>query len=175
MLRRLLVVTGVAILWGASFYGALALAKVDLGQWAGLCGPWGCLPETGPLMAVHGMWLSLIGGASWLARLAVPILRSWQPWAGIMLATTLFTVTMLGIECFNYVRLGGESEHLLQLSVYKLAIWTDWPLLQIMLCSSVNLGLSAFRTNAGTKRQVQGSSDETGLSEPFNNELPSAT
>lgn len=151
MLGRLVIVGSIAAAWAGSFCGALALAKVEMGHWAGMCGPWGCLPESGPLISVHGMWLSLIGGATWLSRLAIPIFRTWQPWMGILLATALFTVIMLGMEFSSYLGLGGDWQHLVPFTVYKLAIWTDWPLLQIILCSAVNLCLSRGQSAMGTR------------------------
>ena len=95
------------------------------------------------------MWLTLLGGLAWLGRLAIPLLRNWQPWAGMLLATLLFTLTMLGIEFASYIGMGGEKDHLIQFSIYKLAIWTDWPLLQLILCCAVNLSLARFWPKPG--------------------------
>ena len=83
MRNRLVVVAVVALVWGAAFYGSLLLAKADLGSTKILCGPWGCLPNTAPLLSVHAMWFTLIAGGTWLSLLAIPILRDPLTWAAL--------------------------------------------------------------------------------------------
>lgn len=93
-LPRALVVAGIAALWGGLFYGALQISNMKLGYWKFMCGPWGCLPETAPLVSVHAMWLTFLFGAIWLARLSIPILQSAKLWF------VLAGVTLLGLSIY---------------------------------------------------------------------------
>lgn len=150
-LSRLLTLAAIAVVWGGLFYGSLALAKVDLGHWAALCGPWGCLPSTAPLLSVHAMWLTLIGGAAWLSRLAMPVLQSWTPWAGMLLASLIVAVGLLGFDLYRYASMGGATSDLGRRALYKLITWTDLPLVQIAV---VCLAQIVVRKRAGRSAQL---------------------
>ena len=135
---RIFVVAGIAAIWGGLFWGSLAVAKTDLGQWSGLCGAWGCLPPAGPLLSVHLMWMVLIGGASWLSHLAVPILKTSKPWLGMLGASLLATLILVGWKTVDYAISVGDTQQLPKIAAYHLVKWTDLPLMQITLACFVN-------------------------------------
>ncbi|HBE71637.1 MAG TPA: hypothetical protein DDW52_26130 [Planctomycetaceae bacterium] len=137
-IRRVAILVTIIALWGGAFRASLAIAELDLGYAAGLCGAWGCLPQTAPLLSVHAMWLTLILGGAWLARLAVPLLRSPAPWLGMTCAAMLATLVLLGFDTYTYLEKGGTAADVGRRALFCLCTWTDLPLVQIIATCSVN-------------------------------------
>ena len=68
---RLLPLSLYLVIWTTCLFGVLQLGRLDLGH--STCGPWGCGPATEALLAAHGFWVVVIGGALGLvASIASP-------------------------------------------------------------------------------------------------------
>ena len=138
---RIHVIAFIACLWGAMFYAALSIAKLDLGYVKSICGPWGCLAGVAPLLSVHCMWLVLIGGGLSLARWAQQPLRPRKLW--VIGAISGFGLIMIlwGTEYFHYTENGGQfsaaMDHLKFLAFHALQ-WTDIPAIEFALTTSVH-------------------------------------
>lgn len=160
---RLVIVATIAIVWGGLFRGSLAISQLDLGHWSALCGPWGCLPALAPLLSVHAMWLTLIGGASWLGRLAIPVLKDPRPWLGMLAASLVAMIALLGVEYARYIHIGGDGSEPIRFSLFKLVAWTDLPLIQIAICCLFNYCLTPRRLHQTSAEQATAGSAQTDL------------
>ncbi len=132
---RLALLLGIAVLWGGSFAGALGISRFDLAHWDALCGPWGCLPATAPLLSVHAMWLTLVGGIALGMRFAVPMFGFARIWWGLHLGCIAVLVLLVAVDANSYVQLGGDTADIGRRAVYALLIWTDVPIVQCALAS----------------------------------------
>ncbi len=142
-LPRVWVVAGIAAIWGGLFYGALQISNMKLGYWKFMCGPWGCLPETAPLVSVHAMWLTFLFGAIWLARLSIPILQSAKLWFVLAGVTLLGLSIYLGVDLArNWSPRYGPAE-ICKRSIYATMILTDLPFCQLVFCFVAN-GLACW-------------------------------
>lgn len=71
----------------ALLYGSLQLQHVPWPVDHGICGPWGCGPPLGALIACHAGWFAFLAGPAWMAKMLIPI-RSLRIFgiAGLLLA-----------------------------------------------------------------------------------------
>ncbi len=146
-INRVLTLLVIIALWGGTFRASLGIAELDLGYASGLCGAWGCLPPTAPLLSVHAMWFTLILGSAWLARMAIPFLQSPAPWLGMSGAAMLATLVLLGFDAYTYVVEGGAVADLARRALFCLCTWTDVPLVQTITICSANW-LAAVAVNS---------------------------
>ncbi|MEM7475491.1 MAG: hypothetical protein AAF483_10915 [Planctomycetota bacterium] len=128
-----------ATIWAGLFFSALQVAKLELGYFPFLCGNWGCLPETAPLLSVHLMWLVLLGGGFVLLSL---VTKSWakaHPWClGSAIALILMS-GFLGRDYIVYLQLGGEFDsgiEVLKFLAFHTVLKTDIPMLELFLVQS---------------------------------------
>lgn len=140
-LTRMTKLLSIVLLWGGTFVASLAIAKLPLGHWASLCGPWGCLPETAPLLSVHAMWMTVIGGVAMGLRFAISLFGKAKPWWGIHLGSLLALVIFLGADANAYLAKGGSVSDLGRRALFTLITSTDLPLSQCAL-ASLACGLS---------------------------------
>ena len=138
---RIAVILMIACLWGGLFFGALSIAKLDLGYLPIICGPWGCLAGLAPLLSVHSMWLVLLGGAFTLARWASPRLHSRRIW---VVGTAIGICSVLGLWIFQYIsfisrdgQIASLAELLKFLSFHTIRC-TDLPLVEFLFSTSVH-------------------------------------
>ena len=48
-------------IWAMLVFAALQTKRLVAGPELSVCGPWGCGPETGALLAMHSLWLAVLG------------------------------------------------------------------------------------------------------------------
>lgn len=149
-LTRVAKLGSIVLLWGGTFAASLAIAKLQLGHWTSQCGPWGCLPETAPLLSVHAMWMTLIGGGAIGLRFASTFFGQAKPWWGIHLGSLLALFIFLGVDANAYLAKGGAVSELGRRAIYTLVASTDLPFSQFAL-ASLACGLSC----ADRRRQSQ--------------------
>ncbi|MFK7738514.1 MAG: hypothetical protein AB8B50_20985 [Pirellulaceae bacterium] len=144
-MHRLFVVGTATLVWGGFFAVSLSIAKLDLGHCQSLCGAWGCLPAIAPLLSVHAMWLTLIGGFTWLALLAFPTLRDWRGWFSVLAASLLGCIGPLLAAGWQYFDAGGSLAGFdwIKFPLFKVISWTDFPIVQIALTSLLSAFMAA--------------------------------
>jgi hypothetical protein len=134
----MLVVLGATTMWGALFYGSLSLADLHLGYLKFLCGPWGCLPQTAPLVSVHAMWLTCLFGVTWLARLSIRSLQSANLWGALLLATFVILLTYTSINLVRDWNPQYGATDVIKHAAFVIATATDFPIVQGAVCCVAN-------------------------------------
>lgn len=127
---------GLPVLWCGSIYAALSVRDVAIASSHSICGPWGCGPTTGALMAVHLGWAAII----WPPLAYFPYRFRWRSSRTRSLGITLATcgaIGAVGIVAWQWlVWLPQANEwskpYIWQRSGFALVTAVDWPLFQLI-------------------------------------------
>jgi mannose/fructose/N-acetylgalactosamine-specific phosphotransferase system component IIC len=91
--QRLLELGVLPVIWAVFVFAALQTKGIVSEAEHSVCGPWGCGPEIGDLVAMHAAWLAVVGPPliyfSYKANLSSKLLRR--------IAVGLFAVGILGM------------------------------------------------------------------------------
>ncbi|QDV23395.1 hypothetical protein [Aureliella helgolandensis] len=128
---------GLPLLWGVAVYGAISLQNLAVADEHTICGPWGCGPATGALLAMHIGWLAVLGPP----LLYLPGRIGLSPQAVRRLGGTLVTVGVLGVtsivawQWLVWLPNSGDwsRSYIWQRCGFAVAIAIDWPLVQLTL------------------------------------------
>lgn len=135
--------------WAAIVLGALQLHRLVPETGHAICGPWGCGPDTGALVAVHAGWLAVIGPPVLFAVLRFKLASR------IVLRTGLVMLGvgvggLLGVVAWQrFVWLPQASEwardYFWQRCGFAVLTAVDWPLIPMVLLAGTLLLLVWMR------------------------------
>ncbi|MEM6688623.1 MAG: hypothetical protein AAF664_04295 [Planctomycetota bacterium] len=133
---RLISVVGITLGWCGLFWASLSVAKLRLGVWKSLCGPWGCLPETAPVLSVHLMWLTTLGAMAFGLRFTSVRFQQKRFWRWMLLTSAMMIATYLFVIGGRF---GFSWDDLPKRAAFYVVAMPDLPLIQLALISFVNL------------------------------------
>ncbi len=129
------------VAWGVALWGVLKLNGLKLPLDHVVCGPWGCGPPAGALLACHGAWIVLLAPMTWfsISQTTSCYLRFWG-----LLLVSLGVVSILGVGLYEaLVWLPQASdwmrEYYWRRWLFSVVTLTDYPILQSVLMGSILL------------------------------------
>lgn len=140
-LRRILVGGGLAVVWGILVFAATQFRHLRILDDHSICGPWGCGPPTPDLIAMHAVWLALLGPPLlYLPRqLGFPlkVIR----WVG----PTLIAIGLAGIlsivawQWLVWLPQAGawSEQYIWQRCLFSVVTTIDWPVFHLLLFGSI--------------------------------------
>ncbi len=134
---RICELLGLPLLWGAGVYGAISLQNLAVADEHTICGPWGCGPSTGALLAMHVGWLAVLGPPLLYLPGRIGLSSQIVRW----LSGSLVTIGIIGItaivawQWLVWLPQAGEwsRQYIWQRCAFAVAISIDWPLVQLAL------------------------------------------
>ncbi len=134
---RICELLGLPLLWGAGVYGAISLQNLAVADEHTICGPWGCGPTTGALLAMHIGWLAVLGPPLLYLPGRIGLSAQVVRW----LSGTLVTIGIIGItaivawQWLVWLPQSGawSRPYIWQRCAFAVAIAIDWPLVQLAL------------------------------------------
>lgn len=125
------------LLWGGGVYGAISLQDLAVADAHTICGPWGCGPTTGPLLAMHVGWLALLGPPLLYLPGRIGLSSKFVGWlSAALVATGLIGITaIVAWQWLVWLPKSGDwsREYIWQRCAFAVAIAIDWPLIQLTL------------------------------------------
>ena len=134
-LLRLAEGVGLILAWFTAMFASISIRQLAFVDSHSICGPWGCGPSTGALIAIHVGWLT----ALWPPLLYLPWRFDWNyklcRWMGILMMGTGI-IGVLGIVAWQWLvwlpQAGEFSRSFLwQRCGFVVATSVDWPLAQL--------------------------------------------
>lgn len=135
------------LIWGTGILGAIQLQHADIGGEHSICGPWGCGPPTGALLAMHVGWLAVLGLPLLYLPFRLRISRVWvNRLAAILIAAGLLgVVAIIAWQWLVWLPQAGQwsREYIWQRCGFAVAAAVDFPFVQL-----VAIGLLLTVSNA---------------------------
>jgi hypothetical protein len=169
--QRLLELVVLPVLWALLIFAALQSNGLVSETDHSVCGPWGCGPEIGDLVAMHAAWLAVVGPPliyfSYKANLSSKLLRR--------IAVGLFAVGILGmltIIAWQWlIWLPSAStwskDYIWQRCGFAIVTSVDFPLIPAVILGIILTGVSLvreWRRGVGVSSQSNTSEDREAVS-----------
>lgn len=140
---------GLPLLWGAGVYGAISLQNVAIANEHTICGPWGCGPATGALLAMHVGWLAVLGPP----LLYLPHRMGLSSTLVRRFSGTMFSLGIIGIaaivawQWLVWLPKAGEwsRPYIWQRCGFAIVTAVDWPFIQLTLVGAALFLLNRVR------------------------------
>lgn len=141
MLIRFSEIIALPITWAALVLGSLQSKLLVSASALSICGPWGCGPETGALIAIHTGWLALIGPP----LIYFPLRLKWSRSVIRKLSLALFSAGLIGViaivawQWLVWLPQAGEwsRDYIWQRCGFALITAADWPLIPLLILSGL--------------------------------------
>jgi hypothetical protein len=131
----------VPLAWAAMVVAALRTKALFPEDEYSVCGPWGCGPEAGALVAMHAVWLVLLAPPI----LYLPCQLHWPSKVLRWVSSGMFAGSLVGIlaivvwQWIFWLPQAGEigPNYIWQRCGYAIVTTVDWPLMPTLILSSV--------------------------------------
>lgn len=122
-------------LWGAALAAVLRMSGISLPADHGICGPWGCGPPVGALIACHGFWVILLLPP--MVLLSHHVSAQTRHRLGLLLTLAgIAALSVIGVWEWHHwyaVASAWQRKYLLQRYLFSVATLVDVPVIQVTM------------------------------------------
>lgn len=139
-------------LWGMLVFVALQTKLLVPGPELSICGPWGCGPETGALLAMHSLWLAVLVPPLiyFPLRMNLSCKSIYRLAMGLVAFGAVGMSTIIAWQWLVWLPRAGawSKDYIWQRCGFVIATMVDFPLIPAVILGGVLCCFSAVRAKA---------------------------
>jgi len=147
--QRLLELVVLPVTWAALVFGALQAKGLVSEADCSVCGPWGCGPEIGDLVAMHSIWLAVAGPPLiyFSFRKNLSSISMHRIAVGLFAGGVIGMLTIIAWQWFIWLPTAGawSNEYIWQRCGFAIVTSVDFPLIPALILGLVLGGVNMAR------------------------------